>query len=55
MFALVITLVVSACAIPSQDKLASKIAELQKANPTAKVSVRFDQRCMKAAQFNSRF
>lgn len=55
MYALIITLVVSACNIPTQAKISEKLAELQKANPTAQVKVRFDQSCMKAARFNSRF
>lgn len=55
MYALVISLVISACNMPASDKVSAKLAELQKQNPTAQVKVRIDNSCMKANKFSGRF
>lgn len=54
MYALIITLVISACQMPSSEKISSKMAELQKENPAAQVKLKVDQSCMKAAKFNGK-
>lgn len=47
MITLMITLVVSACNMPSPQSIKAKQAEIQKANPEATVKVRVDGRCLK--------
>jgi hypothetical protein len=44
--AIVITLVVSYCSGVSQQDIRSKLAELHKQHPEAKVSVRLDKKCL---------